>query len=435
MTIDIDYRPPPMQGFLLGFQHVLVMLSGMIAVPLAVSAGLGLPSDQRTMLVQGSILVSGIGTVVQAFGVGFVGARLPIVMGTAFVFIAPMISVGESLGIQAVMGAIIVGGLAEFALSFGVWRIRRFFPPIVTGTVILIIGISLLPLGFEWAVGAGTEEFGDLATLIVSGSVLLTLILLNIQPIKIIRSMAILISIVVGYVVAALTGVLDLSPVGESGWVAPPTPLAFGAPTFHLGAIVVVLIAQFASMIETIGDTVGIRSLDETEVTKRDLRGAVSVDGLASAIAPLLNGLSLTSFSQNLGVISLTRIGSRYVVAIGGGILIAFGLVPKLSAVITSMPLPVLGGAAIVMFGAVAAAGADQLKRVEMNQRNTLIFAIAVGLGVGVATVPAGAFDILPAGIRIPFESSVAVGGIAAIFLDLVLPDREVNSGGEAGGD
>ncbi len=435
MTIEIDYRPPPVRGTLLGFQHVLVMLGGMIAVPLAVSAGLDLPVDQRTMLVQGSILVSGIGTVVQAIGVGFVGARLPIVMGTAFVFIAPMISVGESLGLQAIMGAIIVGGLAEFALSLSVWRIRRFFPPIVTGTVILIIGISLLPLGFGWAVGAGTDEFGERNTLILSGAVLLALILLHIQPLEIIRSMAILISIVVGYLVAALLGMLDLAPVGEAGWVAPPSPLAFGAPTFHLGAIVVVLIAQFASMIETIGDTVGIRSLDETEVTKRDLRGAVSVDGLASAVAPLLNGLSLTSFSQNLGVISLTRIGSRYVVAIGGGILVAFGLIPKLSAVITSMPLPVLGGAAIVMFGAVAAAGADQLRRVEMNQRNTFVFAVAVGLGVGVATVPAGAFDILPAGIRIPFESSVAVGGIAAILLDLVLPDRKIHSVSDGAGD
>lgn len=422
MTIGIETRPPLGRGALWGLQHVLVMLAGMVAVPLAVSAALDLPADEQRVLVQGAIVASGLGTLVQSLGIGAVGARLPIVMGTAFVFISPMISIGERLGLTAIMGAVIVGGVAEFLFSFVVWRIRGLFPPIVTGTVITIIGLGLLPLGFRWAVGAGTEQFGTLTAFVLSGLVLVVLVLLTSQRNVLVRSMAILIAIVVGYVAAAAMGVLDLSDVRTEAWLAPPMPLAFGAPTFHVGAIAAILIAQFASMLETVGDTVAIKALDDAELEARELRGAITVDGLASAVAPLVNGLSLTSFSQNIGVIGLTRVGSRYVVALGGVALVLFGLVPKLAAVITAMPLPVLGGAAIAMFGAVAAAGIDQLRAVEMNQRNALIFALAVGLGLGVATAPGETFAALPTVLRVPLESSVAVGGTLAIVLDRLLP-------------
>lgn len=199
-------------------------------------------------------------------------------------------------------------------------------------------------------------------------------------------------------------------------------PFAFGTPVFNWGAVAAILIAQFASLLETIGDTVTITAMDNRELRRRELRGAVMVDGLGSALAPIANGLSLTSFSQNIGVIGLTRVGSRYVVALGGLMLVLLGLLPKLGALITSMPLPVLGGAAIAMFGSVAAAGVNQLREVELNERNLLVFSIAVGLGVGVATAPPDVFAVLPTSIRVLLESSVAVGGITAIVLDLILP-------------
>lgn len=420
--IDIEARPPLVRGLALGFQHVLVMLAGMIAVPLALGAAIDLPAGQQVLLVQGAIVTSGIGTIVQALGLGIIGARLPIVMGTAFVFIAPMISIGRELDLRAVMGAVIVGGIAEFGLAFVVWRIRRFFPPIVTGTVITTIGLGLLPLGFGWAVGAGTDLFGTPTAFGLSGLVLVALIALNRAPRGLVRSAAVLGAIILGYAVAALTGVLDLTAVREASWVALPVPFAFGTPTFHWGAIAAILIAQFASLLETVGDAVTIKAMDDSELEPRELRGAVMVDGLGSAIAPILNGLSLTSFSQNIGVIGLTRVGSRYVVALGGVILVLLGLLPKLAAVITSMPLPVLGGAAIAMFGAVAGAGVNQLRAVELNERNLLVFAVAVGLGVGVATGPEDVFAALPTGLRVLLESSVAVGGITAILLDRVLP-------------
>lgn len=420
--IDIEARPPLARGLALGLQHVLVMLAGMIAVPLALGAAIDLPPAQQVVLVQGAIVASGVGTIVQALGLGIVGARLPIVMGTAFVFIAPMISIGRELDLRAVMGAVIVGGIAEFGLAFVVWRIRRFFPPIVTGTVITTIGLGLLPLGFGWAVAAGTDMYGTPQAFALSGVVLVALVALNRVPGGLVRSAAVLGAIVLGYLAAALMGVLDLGAVREATWVAPPRPFAFGTPTFHWGAIVAILIAQFASLLETVGDTVTIKAMDESELEPHELRGAIMLDGLGSAAAPILNGLSLTSFSQNIGVIGLTRVGSRYVVALGGVLLVLLGLLPKLAAVVTSMPLPVLGGAAIAMFGAVAGAGVNQLRVVELDERNLLVFAVAVGLGVGVATGPEDVFAGLPTGLRVLLESSVAVGGIAAILLDRVLP-------------
>lgn len=420
--IDIEARPPLARGLALGLQHVLVMLAGMIAVPLALGAAIDLPPAQQVVLVQGAIVASGVGTIVQALGLGIVGARLPIVMGTAFVFIAPMISIGRELDLRAVMGAVIVGGIAEFGLAFVVWRIRRFFPPIVTGTVITTIGLGLLPLGFGWAVAVGTDLYGTPQAFALSGLVLVALVALNRVPGGLVRSAAVLGAIVLGYLAAALMGVLDLGAVREATWVAPPRPFAFGTPTFHWGAIVAILIAQFASLLETVGDTVTIKAMDESELEPHELRGAIMLDGLGSAVAPVLNGLSLTSFSQNIGVIGLTRVGSRYVVALGGVLLVLLGLLPKLAAVVTSMPLPVLGGAAIAMFGAVAGAGVNQLRVVELDERNLLVFAVAVGLGVGVATGPEDVFAGLPTGLRVLLESSVAVGGIAAILLDRVLP-------------
>lgn len=420
--IGIDLRPPLGKGLLWGLQHVLVMLSGMVAVPLSVGTALNLPPGQQTLLVQGAILTSGIATIVQSLGLGVIGARLPIVMGAAFVFIAPSVSIGQEIGLRAVMGAVIVGGIGEFLLSFVVWRIRRLFPPLVTGTVITVIGLSLLPLGFSWAVGAGTDDFGKPVTLGLAALVLLALILLNIQRNTLVRSSAIIAAIAIGYAASAAAGILNLQPVEAAEWASIPQPFAFGTPTFHIGAIVAMLIAQLASMMETIGDVVATNGLDDRETQPSDLRGAISVDGLASTFAPVLNGLSLTSFSQNVGVISLTGIGSRFVVAFGGLILVVLGVLPKVAAVVTAMPLPVLGGAAIAMFGAVAATGVTQLSTVDLDHRNVLVFAIAVGLGIGVATAPAGTFDALPTGLRVLLESSVAVGGITAMLLDRVLP-------------
>lgn len=422
-TIGIDVRPPIGRSGVWGLQHVLAMFAGMVAVPLAVGTALGLTDAERTVLVQGAMFASGIGTILQAVGVGPIGARLPIVMGTAFVFIAPMISIGGRFGVPAIMGALIVAGLAELVIAFVVWRIRHWFPPIVTGTVVTLIGLGLIPLAFFWTAG-GTVAFGEPRSYVVGGLVLFLLILINRFGGGFSSSLAIVGAITIGYGLAAVAGLLNLGPVVEEPWVSLPNPLAFGVPEFHLGAILGILIAQFASMLETIGDTFAIGGATGKRIEAKELRGAIAADGLASALAPFVNGFAVTSFSQNIGVISLTGIASRFVVGLGGVFLLLFALLPRFASVIALMPDPVLGGAALAMFGAVAAAGVNILRRVELRQREVLIFAVAIALGLGVATRPEGAFEEFPETLRIVLESAVAVGGITAILLDRVLPER-----------
>ncbi len=423
LLVGIDDRPPIGRAALWGLQHVLAMFAGMVAVPLAVGSAIGLSGPQMTILVQGAMVASGIATIVQSLGFGPLGARLPIVMGTAFVFIPPMISIGERFDIPTIMGALIVGGVVEGIIAFFIWRVRRFFPPLVTGTVVTLIGLGLVPLAFFWSAG-GERAFGEARSFLVALVVLAVLVVVNQWGRRFVGSLAIVIAIVVGYVASGIAGLLDLSPVANASWVEPPELFAFGVPKFHVGAIVGILFAQLASMLETVGDTYAIGGATGKKIEASDLRGAIAVDGFASAVAPVVNGFSVTSFSQNIGVISLTGVGSRFVVAVGGGLLLVLALIPKFATVIALMPEPVLGGAALAMFGAITAAGVNTLREIELTQREVLIFGISVALGLGVATAPDGTFAAFPSVLRSIVESSVAIGGITAIVLDQTLPRR-----------
>ena len=432
LLVGIDEAPPLGRSVVWGLQHVLAMFAGMVAVPLVVGSAIGLPADQRTILVQGALLSSGVGSLLQSLGLGPVGARLPIVMGTAFVFMAPMVGIGQSLGLPAIMGAAIVGGLAELAASLLIWRVRGLFPPLVTGTVVTLIGLGLVPLGFAWAAGGSGPLFGRPVSFLLAGAVLVALVLVNRWGTQLLRATAVVVAVGAGYLLAGLTGHLDLQPVREAPWVAPPRLFAFGPPEFHAPAILAMLVAQFASLLETLGDTFATGTVTGREITSRHLRGAIMVDGLGSAIAPLLNGLPITSFSQNIGVIGITGVASRFVTAAAGLLLIALALLPKFAALITAMPDPVLGGGALVMFGAVAAAGVSQLRTIELTERELLIFSVAVAVGLGIATRPPEAFQQLPAWLRVIVESSVTMGGLAAVVLNRLLPATRPAEGSSA---
>ena len=424
--IGVDEKPALPYLILYGIQHVLAMFAGIVAVPLMVGTALKLPGEQITILVQGSLLTSGIGTLVQSLGIGRLGARLPICMGTAFVFISPFISVGSQLGIQAILGAAIVGGIVEFVFSFFVWRIQKYIPPVVTGTVVVLIGMGLMPLGFTWLAGGESSLFGQPISFAIGGLVLVILILINQFAKGVWPSISVALAIVVGYVAAGIAGVLNLGLVKEAAWFAVPKVFSFGLPKFSFPAILAVLVAQFASMLETIGDTYATGVVTHKKIGRRELSGAISVDGLLSSIAFLFNGLSITSFSQNIGVISITGVASRFAVAVSGIILFFIGLVPKFAALIASMPAPVLGGAALVMFGAIAGSGILQLREAKVfGEREMFIFAISVALGMGFGLHPEGALEYLPSYLTVILGSGVAVGGITAIILNQVLPVRQ----------
>ncbi|WP_227761866.1 nucleobase:cation symporter-2 family protein [Zhaonella formicivorans] len=424
--IGVDEKPALPYLIMYGIQHVLAMFAGIVAVPLMVGAALKLPGEQITILVQGSLLTSGIGTLVQSLGIGRLGARLPICMGTAFVFISPFISVGSQLGIQAIFGAAIVAGIVEFVFSFFVWRIQKYVPPVVTGTVVVLIGMGLMPLGFTWLAGGESPLFGQPISFAIGGLVLVTLILVNQFTKGFWPSISVALAIVIGYLSAGIVGVLNLGLVKEATWFAVPKVFSFGMPMFSFPAILAVLVAQFASMLETIGDTYATGVVANKEIGRRELSGAISVDGLMSSIAVLFNGLPITSFSQNIGVISITKVASRFAVAVSGIILLLMGLVPKFAALIASMPAPVLGGAALVMFGSIAGSGILQFREAKgFGEREMFIFAISVALGMGFGLHSEGALEHLPSYLTIILGSGVVVGGITAIILNQVLPQRQ----------
>jgi len=427
--VGIEEKPPIPTLFMLGIQHVLALFSGLVAVPLIVGTALKLPSDQITILVQGSLITSGIGTLIQCLGFGKLGARLPICMGSAFVFIAPSISVGTQYGIQAVFGAAMVCGFIAYILSFFIGKVQKYIPPLVTGTVVCLIGIGLLPLGFTWLAGGDSELFGSSTSFIIGGLVLVLLIITSQAKKGLISAFSVVISIFVGYIISGLFGILDLNYVTEAKWVSIPDLFFFGRPTFSFSAIVILMVAQLAAILESIGNTYGTGVATKKEITKRELSGAISVDGVMSVIAPLLNGFSLTCFAQNIGVINITRVASRYAVAAAGIVLLILGFIPKFSAIIAGMPAPVLGGASMIMFGSIVSSGVSQLKdSTNFGQREMIIFSTSLALGIGFGLAPDGALSQIPSSLAVILESGVAVGGFTAVLLNKILPKREEES-------
>ena len=427
IKIGLEEKVDVGRSIIYGLQHMIAMFAGVIAAPLIVGGAIGLEPLEKTVLIQGALLAGGIGTILQSMRIGFVGAKLPIAMGTSFVFIAPMIAIGNSWGIATIFGSMMVCGLIEFAVAPFIWRVKRFFPPLVTGTVVALIGLLLIPVGFRWAAGGFGDMYGQPIAFVISGLVLVIMLAASSFAKGFMQTVSIIFAIVCGYVVAGMFGVLDLSIVGKAEWFAIPKVLAFGMPEFHIGAILGILVAQFASMLETIGDTYATGAVLDEKIEKEHLRGAIAVDGIGSFIGNFFNGFSLTSFSQNIGVIGITGVGSRHVVRVGGIILVVLALFPKLAALIVAMPEPVLGGAAIVMFGAVVAAGISQLSvgRDRFSQRSLLIFATAIGLGVGFGLADNEALQNLPDALQSILHSGVVVGGAVAILLNEILPGKE----------
>jgi xanthine permease len=421
--IGIDDKLPLPSLFIFGVQHVLALFSGLVAVPLIVGSALQLPSHEITILVQGSLITSGAGTLVQCLGVGRLGARLPICMGSAFVFIAPSISVGQELGIQAVFGAAIVSGVIAYILSFFIWRVQRLIPTLVTGTVVVLIGLSLLPLGFTWLAGGEGELYGEPISFFIGGLVLVLLLITSQMKKGLFSAFSVIIAITGGYILSAFFGLLDLSHISQADWVSFPNIFHFGMPTFSFTAIVTIFVAQLASTLESIGNTYGTGAATGRKIGKRELSGSISADGLMSAFAAFFNGFSLTCFAQNIGVINITKIASRFAVAAAGIVLILLGLIPKFSAIISGMPAPVLGGASMVMFGSIVGSGVLQLRdSKKFGQREIIIFATSIALGLGFGMAPEGSLEQLPSSVALILESGVAVGGFSAILLNKFIP-------------
>jgi NCS2 family nucleobase:cation symporter-2 len=434
---DPNYTPPMFKAVPLGIQHVLAMFVSNVTPAIIVcgAAGFGFGSNspdfpQMIYMIQMSMFFAGIATLFQTIGVGPVGARLPIVQGTSFAFIPIMIPLVAGQGVEAMsvlMGGIVVGGLFHATLGLFIGKIRFALPPLVTGLVVMMIGLALVKVGIQYAAGGvpaiGTEEYGSLQNWTVAGVVILVTLALKFFARGMLSVSAVLLGLLAGYAVAYFMGMVSFGNVGRAATVALPNPFHFGIE-FSVAAIVGFCLMSFVSAVETVGDVSGItKGGAGREATDKEIQGATFADGFGTALSGLFGALPNTSFSQNVGLIAMTGVMSRHVVTIGAIFLILCGLVPKVGAVISTVPIEVLGGGVIVMFGMVVAAGISMLSDVNWNRRNMVIFAIALSLGLGLQLEP-DALQYLPDTLKVLATSGILPAALIAIVLNLVLPEE-----------
>jgi xanthine permease len=435
MQYDVDEMPPWREAIPLGLQHVLVMVASNITIPIIIAGVVGATTGETAFLVQVALLVAGLTTLMQTIGIGPIGARLPVVQGTSFGFLVIAIPLASEYGLSAVFGGAIVAGVVQVLLGFSLRWLKSLFPPLVSGIVVLVIGVGLLPAGANLAGGGvGAEDFGSWTNLGLAGLVLLAILVAFSFGKRLISMAAILVGLVVGYLAALALGVVNVSRVADAAWFALPRPLEFGL-SFPAAAIIGMSVMAIATSVETIGDLAAItKGGAGREVTDRELSGGVIADGVGTAFASLFSAMPNTSYSQNVGVVAFTGVMSRHVVSVGAGFLILAGFLPKLAAVIAAMPSAVLGGAAIAMFAMVAAAGLKLIAESKLGRRDMLIVAVALGVGQAMATVPA-LVAIFPEQLRVLLETGIVPAGILAVVLNLLLPDNEpVPIAAETGG-
>ena len=451
---DPNYTPPLAKAVPLGIQHVLAMFVSNVtpAIIICGAAGFGFGSNstdfpQMIYMIQMSMFFAGIATLIQTIGLGPAGARLPIVQGTSFAFIPIMIPLVAGKGVDAmavVMGGIVVGGLFHAVLGLFIGKIRFALPPLVTGLVVTMIGLALVKVGIQYAAGGvpaiGKPEYGSLLNWTMAGTVVVVTLGLKFFARGMLSVSAVLIGLLIGYALAFMLGEVSFGNVGRAASFALPNPLHFGIE-FSVAAIIGFCLMSFVSAVETVGDVSGItKGGAGREATDKEIQGATYADGLGTAVSGLFGALPNTSFSQNVGLIAMTGVMSRHVVTIGALFLIAAGLIPKVGAIISSIPIEVLGGGVIVMFGMVVAAGVSMLSDVNWNRRNMVIFAIALSLGLGLQLEPA-ALQHLPGTLKVLATSGILPAAFIAIVLNLILPEElaaeatEEVSGGMSGND
>ena len=374
------------------------------------------------MLIQNAMFIAGLITLVQLYPIGPVGAKLPIVMGTISGFRGTAQAIGLLYGYGARIGAGLVGGIMEAILGFFIKPLKKLFPPIVTSLVIISIGLSLLPVGIKYfGGGAGAKDFGSLNHLLVGTTVIIVILVLK-QFKGFLNDSSILIGIIVGYILAICLGMVDFTQVKESAWFSLPHPMVVPFE-FNIQAIIAMGIMFIATTVETIGDISGITNggLDR-EPTNRELSGGVMADGIGSIVASIFGVLPNTSFSQNVGLVTVTKIVNRFVIMTGAIFLILCGFCPKLSAIFSVMPQSVLGGAAVIMFSMILVSGLQSLSRETLDGRNGLIVALAIGIGVGIGNVPEVLAQCPEWVSNIFAQNGIIMTFVVATVLNLILP-------------
>jgi len=422
---------PLNQSIPLGIQHVFAMFAGNITVPLIVAGVFGVTTAEKIFLIQMALFAAGVATIIQTVGYKNIGSRLPIIQGTSFAFI-PIMLPFKAFGLGAIFTAAFIGGIFQIWIGKMLKPIRHMFPPLVTGIVVLMIGISLLKVGFKYA-GGGVwlmnnkpEIFANWEHLLIAGTVLIVALLCNLRGKGMVSAASILIGIIAGFIMATLLGEVRFEKIAAAGWFAFPMPFQYGID-FVWGAVILMLFMSIVTTIETIGDisatTMGGAN---REATDKELSGGIMADGVGTAFASIFNAMPNTSYSQNAGLVAFTGVISRHVGTVAGVILILLGLFPKLGGVIAAMPDSVIGGAAIIMFGLIAGAGIKLISKTEMNQRNILILALSLSFGIGLYAFPEFVAHIPDFGIKLKLllTTGLIPAGLLAFVLNATLPKK-----------
>ena len=457
----VEERIPAPRLLALGFQHVLVMYAGAIAVPLIVGRALQLSPQDVAFLISADLFVCGIVTIIQSFGATqWFGIKLPVMMGVTFAAVGPMVAIASSSpgqeGARMMFGAIMAAGIISIFFAPLVGRLLRFFPSVVTGTVILVIGVSLMPVGINWlfglpvgptapklvdpaqaawlesAVAAGgvpegvrlmptvaNPEYASLSRILIGIVVLVSILMISRYAKGFLANIAVLMGIVIGGVLAAAMGMMHFDDIAGAAWFAPIMPMHFGTPIFDPVMILTMLLVMFVTMIESTGMFLALSDLCGRKLTPEALTAGLRVDGLGTAIGGLFNTFPYTSFSQNVGLVGVTGVRSRFVCVAGGAIMVVLGLIPKMGALVESLPTTVLGGAGLVMFGMVAATGIRILANVDFKGNKHNLFIVAVSLGLGMIPMIAPDFNQwLPHSLHTLIHSGILLAAVAAVLLN-----------------
>ncbi|WP_164700128.1 2-oxo-4-hydroxy-4-carboxy-5-ureidoimidazoline decarboxylase [Modestobacter sp. KNN46-3] len=422
----VDEVPPAGKLAVYGIQHLLAFYAGAVIVPILLAGAIGLSDRELIHLINADLFTCGIASIIQSVGFWKVGVRLPLLQGVTFTAVSPMIAIalaagGGTDGLLVIYGAVIVAGLFTFLIAPYFSRLIRFFPPVVTGSVITIIGIALLPVAAMDVVGGGAHlDPGNGRNLAYALGTLGLIVLMQRFFRGFMATVAVLVGLVAGTVTAWALGDATFAAVADSSWVGVTTPFYFGWPKFSLAAIVSMIVVMLITAVETTGDVFATGEIVRKRIGRKDIAAAIRADGLATTIGGVFNSFPYTCFAENVGLVRLTQVKSRWVVAAAGGFMILVGLIPKAGAVVAGIPHPVLGGAALAMFATVAVVGIQTLSRVDFNDhRNVVIVATSLGLAL-LVTVQPGVVDAVPTWAQIIFGSGITLGSITAIVLNAV---------------
>jgi NCS2 family nucleobase:cation symporter-2 len=427
-THPVDEMLPSGRLFILGLQHVCIMYAGAVAVPLIVGAALQLSTATIGLLVNADLLVSGIATIIQAVGIGrILGVRLPVVAGATFTIVSPMILIaqqfgGGEVGLPVVYGAMLVSGVFGLLVAKLFSRVMRFFPPLVAGTVICVIGLSLIGADVELIAGKNSQspDYGQPSHIGLAALVVLVIVLVNRFTSGFVKQIAVLVSLIVGTLVAIPMGLLDFSTVSHASWIGASAPFHFGAPRFEVAAIISMCVVMLVTFTESTADMVAVAEMVDKKLTPDDLARGLATDGLSAVLAGCMNSFPDTAFAENVGLVSITRVRSRWVVAVAGVMLVVLGVIPKMGQIVASVPGPVVGGAATVMFSMVTAIGIRTLHKVEFEgNNNLLIIAVAFAAGLLPAVAPSF-YSKFPSDFQVIFGSPITSAVVVVFVLNLL---------------